>query len=74
MDTNQPLPNSNPAQKNKETDPSVSTDDKLVEKEENTGMDMGADFEPDKEQDMDDLVHSQAGLHKKNDIPPPDDI
>ena len=48
-------------------------EESLVKEEAEKGMDTGTSFEADKEQDLDDLLHSQAGL-KKDDIPRPEDL
>ena len=48
-------------------------EDIIADETENTGMDMGVTYKEDREQDLDDLVHQQAGL-KKNEIPPPEEL
>jgi hypothetical protein len=46
----------------------------LIGKEPAEGMSMGATFDESKEQDLDDLIHNQGGLHTKDELPGPDDI
>jgi hypothetical protein len=65
----------NPEQQNKnpegEREPGEGT---LIGKEPASGMSMGATFDESKEQDMDDLIHQQGGLHTKTELPGPDEV
>ncbi|MDB5247615.1 MAG: hypothetical protein JWQ40_2009 [Segetibacter sp.] len=66
----------NPAQQIKTHEGEKDPDEEgtLIKEEEISGMDMGTTYKEDKEQDLDDLIHSQASLVKKSEFPGPDEV
>lgn len=59
---------------NENKDNSNTSEDAEVKPMENKSMDMGVDFEPEKEQDLDALVHEQAKVNHPGTMPDPEEL
>ena len=66
-----PLPNPGQQHKSQEGEKDVDEEGTLLKDEAEKGMDMGTAYKEDDEQDLDDLIHSQAS---KTQFPKPDEV